>query len=72
MMRMMRMMRMVMRDTCYGRGAPVFSGPFIGHYPTRGPGQEVSKLSRVESGRVRGSHGSGRVKSFSNITGQAR
>ena len=30
-----------------------FSGPFTGHDPTRGLGQSVSKLSRVESGRVR-------------------
>ena len=37
-----------------------FPGLFAGHDPTRGPGQEVSNLSRVESGRVRTYHGSGR------------
>ena len=28
-------------------------GPFIGHDPARGSGQEVSKNYRIESGRVR-------------------
>ena len=39
-----------------------------GHYPTRGPGQErclnSRRSSRVGSGRVRESHGSGRVGKF--------
>ena len=35
----------------------------MGHGPSRGPGQGVSKLPRVESVRVRRSHGSGRVGS---------
>ena len=33
----------------------------IGHDPTSGPGQEVSIMSRVESGRARKPHGSGRA-----------
>ena len=31
----------------------MFSGLFTGHYPTRGTGQEVFKISRAGSGRVR-------------------
>ena len=41
----------------------LFPGLFLGHDPTRGPDQEVSKLSRVESDRVRRSYGLGWIGS---------
>ena len=60
-------------------GLPVvflfFSGLFAGHHPTRGPVQEVFKISRVGSGRVKrfqaSRAGSGRVETFSSLTDRA-
>ena len=40
-----------------------YPGLFIGLDPTRGPGQEVPKLSRVESGRVGSGGVTGRIGS---------
>ena len=46
----------------------LYSGFLTGHDPTPGPVQDISNISRVESGRVRRSHGSGLVGSdFSGV-----
>lgn len=50
--------------------SPYYSGLLAGHALTRELGEEVSKLSRGESGPVRRSHGSGWVGKCSNTTGQ--
>lgn len=50
----------------------LFAGHDPGHDPARGSGEEVSKISRGESGRVSRSSrylGSGRVRKPSNFTG---
>lgn len=42
---------------CWQNARVDFTGHGTGRDPTRGPDQEVSMLSRVESGRVKRSHG---------------
>ena len=40
------------------------TGLLTGHDPTRGPGYQVSRLSRVESGRIGRSHETARFGSW--------
>ena len=47
-------------------------GLIAGRRPAHGPGQEVSALSRVESGGLTGRVGSVLFRRFSNLTGRVR